>query len=159
MYVRGKEKRSSLARWILVRLKKAFLSLTLISYLRGTSHLEKLCSGLHFKMILSGSVSAWVAAEAIPTALRSQKSAEKRFHFPVKQEDRAVTEQRRNTSLILADISCLSVYIPWILEDFYSFHNSFPCTIVQCQMLCRVLALKIFSLFFMPRILTRSNAV
>lgn len=94
-----------------MRLKKAFLSLTLINYLRGTSHLEKLCSGLHFKMILAGSVSAWVASEAIPAALRSQKSAEKRFHFPVKQEDRAVTEQRRNTSLILADISCLSVYI------------------------------------------------
>lgn len=77
-----------------MRLKKAFLSLTLRKYLMGDSlrHWEKLCSELHFKMILPGSVSAWVAAEAMSAALRSQKSAEKHFHFPVKQEGRAVTE-------------------------------------------------------------------
>lgn len=58
-----------------MRLKKAFLSLTLRQYLVDTSlkHREKNYKELHFKMFSSGDISAWVTEKAIPSVPGSQK--------------------------------------------------------------------------------------
>lgn len=72
----GRRNRSSFCMAdILVRLKKAFLSLTLRQYLVGISlkHQEINCKELHFKIISSGDISARVTEKAMPTVPGSQK--------------------------------------------------------------------------------------